>query len=717
MKLLQLPTLLALLITLFVRFSAAADFDKIFRDRPPVEKITTSCHQAIIALATFCLNPRDTTCVCRNDAYAGSYFNCVFDQIKDDMTKAAFFGMMEGMCHFNETYVLDTYHNATAHMVNVSTVPNYNRTIPITYPIYYSPLIYVANFKSMENFFNSYHHSFYYGGTLTGYLVGIFFFGGIIHWFDVLFPKKTASIKRLFLKARSVRLFKKHIVVPSLFNGTHAAPAPITGGFYPTRGHSVLIGGYFIMWIVFLCISYRSHVVGDVVYSTRSIYLSRVIADRAGIICVYLIIMTFLLAGRNNLFIWWTGWKQSTFFAYHKAVARTCVLSAVIHACCYVHYYKLTHGYSVYAVKQTFWKYGSVAVVAGGIMLLQANGKLRALNYEVFLYLHIMLAIAFMVGAWHHVKDFDFTIFVYFATAFWAFDRFVRVVRILSFGVKTAQVRLVHDEVLVVTMPRNKFWPVYPGAFGYIYFMKTSLFWQSHPFSVVESEDGKSINLYIKIKKGATSIIMKQMQKQGCDSMEMKVLFEGPYGSEHKLDHYDHVMVYSSGNGIPGVYPYIIKLLKAPGSEKKTIKFNWIIQTRKAVDWFRDELAALQRFSNVEVVIHVTRHNKPTNVFESSDNEKNIGNGQEPLMVELTDSSNISDDYVVKEMSNIDFKYERPCIDFIVREDLSCVPTGDVAVLSCCHGSICDAVRAATADLCGSRSAGTLDYIEELQAW
>ena len=42
------------------------------------------------------------------------------------------------------------------------------------------------------------------------------------------------------------------------------------------------------------------------------VQLGRYIADRTGIICFYNLPLMFLFAGRNDIFIWLTGWTYST---------------------------------------------------------------------------------------------------------------------------------------------------------------------------------------------------------------------------------------------------------------------------------------------------------------------------------------------------------------------------------------------------------------------
>lgn len=709
----KLQFILTFLVVFLLNGVSASVKTDLFTPRSSALKITQACTQSLASVATFCTAKKAATCFCKNVDYAGSYFYCVFQHIEDDSTKKEFMNTVNQTCNgYSEKKILAVYENATSHLVKVSDVPHFNKSVPISFPVYYSEKFYNNYYDTMENFYNSYHHSFYYGAVLSAYFPVIFFFDGLIHWLKVFFPQKTNSVRRAMKKVWIVRVFEKHVTIPSLFNGTHAAPEPVTGGHYPTRLQSIFITAWWCLTFIFLCTNYRSHIAGSKTYPSKSIYLSRLIADRAGIMGVHLMVITFFLSGRNNIFLWWTGWKQSTFYAYHKAVARATVLVVCVHAIGYVIRSSLLKHYHRNLMKG-YWICGAFALVAASTMVIQGLGRLRKLNYEIFYILHVFLALLVLIMTAFHLKKEEYTLFSYIMGAFWAFDRFARIVRILYFGVRTAKVTVIHDEVLMISIPRHKYWPVYPGAFGYIYFMKPTIFWQSHPFSIIPSEDGKHINFYIKVKKGATKTILKHVQKQKSQTAEIKVMFEGPYGSEKPLDHYRDILFYSSGNGIPGVYPYVMNLLKDPENRDKSITLYWIIQHIESVEWFMDELAALQNYSNVETVVYVTRHpGQP--VFEVFDKEK--ADKEESTVDEMTNSIDGSEEYI-KVLPNVEFRYEKPNIEELVRSDVSDLGSTDVAVVSCGHNAICDTIRRTVADISGTRTSGTLDYIEELQAW
>jgi hypothetical protein len=126
------------------------------------------------------------------------------------------------------------------------------------------------------------------------------------------------------VRKRPTRLktwFRRRFLLPALFGRKHIQPL----GYYqfPTRGQTLMVAGYALLNLVFLATDYP----GD-----RTI---KALADRAGHLAVVNLPLYFLFAGRNNLLIWVTSWPQRDFQVFHKWIARTSTLEAVIHSAGY----------------------------------------------------------------------------------------------------------------------------------------------------------------------------------------------------------------------------------------------------------------------------------------------------------------------------------------------------------------------------------------------
>ena len=67
--------------------------------------------------------------------------------------------------------------------------------------------------------------------------------------------------------------------------------------------------------------------------------LSRYISDRTGIISYANLSWMWIFAGRNNIFIWATGWQFSTFNLFHRHVARIATIQAIVHSIGYTAFF------------------------------------------------------------------------------------------------------------------------------------------------------------------------------------------------------------------------------------------------------------------------------------------------------------------------------------------------------------------------------------------
>lgn len=133
-------------------------------------------------------------------------------------------------------------------------------------------------------------------------------------------------------------------------------------------------------------------------------------------------------------------------------------------------------------------------MVCGGIMLLQSLPLIRTKFYDVFLYGHIVLALFFLVGVWIHTQALGYGQYIYSVAAIWCFDRFIRILKISQFGLRLAHIKLVGDDILLMTIPSvvSVKEPT-PGSFGYVYFLDSwslFFFFQSHHFSVIHDGNG-----------------------------------------------------------------------------------------------------------------------------------------------------------------------------------------------------------------------------------
>jgi hypothetical protein len=50
--------------------------------------------------------------------------------------------------------------------------------------------------------------------------------------------------------------------------------------------------------------------------------------------------LLWMFSGRNNIFLWATGWDYATFNVFHRHIARVATLEAIVHSIAYTVMYK-----------------------------------------------------------------------------------------------------------------------------------------------------------------------------------------------------------------------------------------------------------------------------------------------------------------------------------------------------------------------------------------
>ena len=73
--------------------------------------------------------------------------------------------------------------------------------------------------------------------------------------------------------------------------------------------------------------------------------------------CIATFPFIFLFAGRNNPFIWATGWSYQTFSIFHRHAARVATLLGITHSICFS--VRIGAGFDFF-MKYTWAQYGLV---------------------------------------------------------------------------------------------------------------------------------------------------------------------------------------------------------------------------------------------------------------------------------------------------------------------------------------------------------------------
>lgn len=127
------------------------------------------------------------------------------------------------------------------------------------------------------------------------------------------------------------------------------------------------------------------------------------VSARTGVLAFALAPLTILFAGRNNILLWLTNWSHSTYLLLHRWVARVFTLQIILHSILEFMLYK-RQGDVDLEQKEPYWIWGIVATVACVIMVVVSTLYFRRMSYEIFLIIHVIMAILVIAGSWYHIE-------------------------------------------------------------------------------------------------------------------------------------------------------------------------------------------------------------------------------------------------------------------------------------------------------------------------
>ncbi|VBB88558.1 Conserved hypothetical protein [Yarrowia lipolytica] len=584
--------------------------------------------------------------------------------------------------------MMEVYENGTKYAVS-----NQNTSAVLHAPVAFNQTAYDEYFPTVHEFLKQLDLGTYYGA-------------GLLSWWMLIFLVGMASnlgkhaFFGLYQKIKGHR-FRKHVSMPALWGYKHCQPAGgYLGGFIsmctPTRMQALVVLGYLIMAFIFLFTQYNLFT-PNFYWKAHGDQLARYIADRTGIMSFTQVPIVFLFGGRNNFFMWLTGWSFDTFNIYHRWTSRVMILYAVIHSICYSY---LQRDFFSVAASQFYWIMGTVATICGSLILFQGLHFFRSRWYETFLVIHLILAVAFIVGLWYHCVTLGWMQWVYATIAVWAFDRAARIARIIwSGGVVKGDFELVDSDQLIVKaeMEYSNWWKIYPGVHVYIYILNGK-FWESHPFTVYQSpyalETGK-MTVLLKAKEGKTLSLANLLAKGG-GSRRLKTFIEGPYGAKHPIGKYDSSIYVAGGIGITATYSYAVDVIQK--STAKNLIFTWVVRNDTCLTWFKTELDTLLADTRVEVNLYITGGGG-ANALASTGSESDSKHSEKSTS--LTNSSRLNIIYGRPDMLTEMPAYVERC-------------PGTTAVVVCGPPVLNDDIRLS---LVHSTDCTKVDYYEEAFSW
>ncbi|PBP16894.1 ferric reductase like transmembrane component [Diplocarpon rosae] len=351
-------------------------------------------------------------------------------------------------------------------------------------------------------------------------------------------------------------------------------------------------------------------------------YGSPPLAIRAGMIAIAMTPWIVATSMKANLITLITGIGHERLGVFHRWGGYLCLFLSLVHAVpFYVQPVWDDGGMTVFA---KLFPPGSGVIYGSGIACLVPLGWLcvaslpflRSLAYELFVMLHMPVAVIYVGLLFWHCKSYLTSWdYLYATVAIWVLSYLIRIFS-LNWMKPWRNAWLIGDEAAVtllaenaikVTIPTQITWR--PGQYVYLRMPGISVV-ENHPFTISSlcSEDFPSeygdtyrdCTLVFRPFGGFTRRVLETAIEKG-PFKTYRAYLEGPYGGmQRELAAFDTVILFAGGSGITAIVSQLLDLIKRMRDGKavtKKIEVVWALKRLEAMDWFREELRICREYA------------------------------------------------------------------------------------------------------------------------
>ncbi|KAJ5167790.1 Riboflavin synthase-like beta-barrel [Penicillium canariense] len=453
-----------------------------------------------------------------------------------------------------------------------------------------------------------------------------------------------------------------------------------------------------------------------------------------------------LSAGRNNPLVPLLGLPFDTFNFMHRWVGRVVAANAVIHMSAVLANQAYLNGvdYIIYTIwEMPFYIYGLVALLGFILIVVQSMSPVRHSFYELFLHLHIALAVMSFVALWYHLKNLLQQRVLLGTVILWGLDRAGRLGILIwrNCGKRrtTATVEALPGAVARVDVEVSRAWKFRPGQYIYLYLPCLGL-WTSHPFTVAWSSNGSdssslsekhsssdsfasllggsektTMSVLIKGQDGFTKKLLQKVEDSPEGRIQAMALAEGPFGGIHSLASYGTLLLVAGGIGITHPMSYLHEVVTNFATRKtatRKVRLVWMIRTLDHLAWIQTWMTDIFGHDSLNstmdpkgdtyfqfpslmlsISIHVTGHKDDL---------------EEGLPAPETPWTECAPSHVP-----VSIHHERPSFRNLLETEKA-EQVGALAVSVCGPGGLGDSVRDAVRHVQGEK---TVDLFEETFSW
>lgn len=652
-------------------------------------------------------NTRFYDTICTYPPAFESWAICVYDSVnRDNVTFEKSLNQIQLQCHCaNDTnsISLSDYYDALNNGSVLAKPEPINSDIAINFPIHINDTI-----RNQIIFaYHTYGRNLDIGNTYGAYMY-IYFILLLIIATTANFFQYTAFSNTLF-KYKFLRLIRGYLIIPTLFkqHADYFVKGKYIIALTPTRSEALIILGYVLHHIYLLSAGYEFDQ-QNYLFASMRLQQLRFFADRAGILAFANFPLIIMLSTRNTICEYLTNVKYSSLIMFHKWIGRMMFIDVILHGGAYIIYAMITKSVGT-SSKQTYYKFGILACFIILVLIIFSFGYFRKYYYETFLYGHIILAIWFFYTCWKHVEKLGWKEWIYSAIFIWILERAFRWFRLLNTGLLNAHLQLFGDDLIKVSIDKpkghmrlNNFTKSEPGQWYFVYFMLPSIFWQSHPFSVINLE--RKIIIVIKPKGGVTRHLQKVLKRTSTGELNIKVAIEGPYGSSAPLYHSNDIAFLTGGSGLPGPLGHILELTSKPNLRCNISLFT-VVRDINLLHTFKEELLLLQETS-VNIHIFITS----PDVTDFGNDISPISTGSNSLTALLSSNKDLNQ---LEKFCTI--YYHRPNLPQIIEKLTK--NTSSLSIVCCGPPTFVDIARNSSAEAILQNENKAISYYEEFQCW
>ncbi|KAF2281470.1 uncharacterized protein EI97DRAFT_438815 [Westerdykella ornata] len=351
-------------------------------------------------------------------------------------------------------------------------------------------------------------------------------------------------------------------------------------------------------------------------------YGSPPIAVRSGMLAVALMPWIVGLSMKANLITMITGIGHERLNVLHRWGAYLCLALSIIHT---IPFYVTPvwekgarHVYESFFTREGFYAYGTgiAALVPLGFLCVHSLAPLRHRMYELFVSLHVPVAIVFLAMMFWHCHNYLTSWHYLFATlGIWLSSYLMRLFYLnwtnpfrMSWLIgDEAAVTIMPENAIKVTIPTQMKWR--PGQYVYLRMPGISVF-ENHPFTIASlcsddfpSEYGEGYRDMVLVFRpfgGFTNKVYRSAIEHG-PWHTYRAFIDGPYGGmQRRIEAFDDVVLIAGGSGITAIVSQLLSLIKNMRDGKavtRNVHVIWALKRPETMEWFKEELRICREYA------------------------------------------------------------------------------------------------------------------------